>query len=77
MQKEAKPVGLTKQLSWLVQTKSKHQESELWRDFVGFYSMVTLILFLDCVDLYTKEGGHKLYLTSCFLLETGKNNTKC
>lgn len=63
MQKEAKQVGLTEQLSWLAQTEGKQRETASGRDFVGLHTMVTLILFLDYVNLHTKECGHKIYLT--------------
>lgn len=76
MQKEAKQVGLTEQLSWLAQTESKQQETGLGRDFVGLNTTVTLILFLDYVNLHTKECGHIIQVT-CFLLGTGKTNTIC
>lgn len=75
MQREAKQVGLTEHLSWLVQTESKQQKTELGTDFIDLDPMVTLILFLDYVNLHTKECGHKIHLTG-HLLSTGNRQNQ-
>lgn len=74
MQNEAKQVGLTEQLSWLAQTESKQQGTKLGRDFVGLDTMVTLILFLDYVNLHIKERGHKICLAGHLLFIGNRQN---